>query len=60
MNKKLNISTNVFNFALTLISMIIATYILINNKVPWGWICTYWVTLPIKDYIDWAKPRIGD
>lgn len=60
MNKKLNTLTNFFIWLLAFISGVVAICMLINDKAPWGLICTYWVTLTIKNYIDWFKTRIGD
>jgi len=50
--KMINILRSILIVLLFMIAFAIARYIVHNNAAPWIWISAYWITLTIKNYLD--------
>ena len=57
--KKINILTNILIFALFAIAGAVAVTIVVKGVTPWKLISTYWITLTVKNGLDYIAKKVG-
>ena len=50
---------NILIMALFFLSAAVAVYIVINSAAPWALISAYWITLAVKNGVDWINNQKG-